>query len=136
MNEADYKRKIVRQIKIEGGWGRRFEDQYAVGITDLILIPLGGPPFVAEVKIVKPTWGATDRQLLELKRIKTAGKDTVVTLLIGVNEKERTYVAARPALNVSETVCSVPIDQRHWNGKYPITTLLRQYAAATSLEFA
>ena len=50
MKEADIKRAMVQSMKDAGSYGRRIEDQYAVGTYDLILIPFGLPVFMVEVR--------------------------------------------------------------------------------------
>jgi len=70
MDESDFKTRIAAKLRKEGGYGRRIEDKFGVGIYDLILIPAGGPVFFTEAKIIRsPSWGATPRQAEELRRI-------------------------------------------------------------------
>jgi hypothetical protein len=70
MNESDVKRKIVDAIRAEGGYARRIEDQFSVGMPDLILIPRACPVVWAEVKIVDGNvFGPTPRQLIELEKL-------------------------------------------------------------------
>ena len=49
VSESEVKRKMVASMKEGDGYGRRIEDQYAVGTFDTILIPKGLPCFMAEV---------------------------------------------------------------------------------------
>jgi len=84
--EADVKRKIVKEMKAAGSYGRRIEDAYGVGIFDMILIPFGLPVFMTEVKVVKgETFGPTMRQQVELERIRTVGATSghVIPLMLG-----------------------------------------------------
>ena len=84
--EANVKRAMVKSVKESGGYGRRIEDQFGVGIYDLILIPFGLPVFMTEVKIIrKSTFGPTLRQHVELERIRYVGQPNghVLPLLIG-----------------------------------------------------
>jgi len=86
MNEADVKRKIIRSMKENGGYGRRLEDQFAVGLYDLLLIPKGLPVFTAEVKVFKDNlFGPTPRQLVELMDVRdvAANAGHVIPLMIG-----------------------------------------------------
>ena len=37
LSEADFKRRLVSEIKMLGGQARRIEDRFAVGVLDLII---------------------------------------------------------------------------------------------------
>lgn len=90
VNEADVKRAIVKSMVQSGGYGRRVEDQYGVGIFDLILIPHGLPVFMAEVKMIRGTiFSPTPRQHVELGRIQRVASDKghVIPLMIGWRNK-------------------------------------------------
>jgi hypothetical protein len=88
LNESDFKTHLVKRIRAEGGYGRRVEDQFAVGVFDVILIPKGGPVFFVECKIIRAsTWGATPRQRIELERIQQAGGDHVMCCELGFDPK-------------------------------------------------
>lgn len=70
MNESECKRRIVEAIRGEGGYARRIEDQYSVGMPDLVLIPRNCPVVWAEVKMVMHNiFGPTPRQLIELQKL-------------------------------------------------------------------
>lgn len=70
MNEADFKRELVKRFKKEGGYARRIEDAYSVGFPDLILIPKGGVVFFCEAKVVRGrSFAPTPRQYVELVRL-------------------------------------------------------------------
>lgn len=70
MNEADVKRKLVHRMREEGGYARRFEDKWAVGLPDMMLIPKGGPVVWAEVKMITDwKFGPSPRQHEELQRL-------------------------------------------------------------------
>jgi hypothetical protein len=84
MNEAEFKTNMVKQVQSELGYGRRFEDQFAVGIFDMILIPHGGPTFFIEAKISRGIYRPRPRQLVELNRIQNAEGGAVV-ILMGCN---------------------------------------------------
>lgn len=80
--ESEYKKDMVREVRAEGGYGRRIEDQYAVGILDTVLKLPDLPVIFAEVKrftnnIFKPR----PRQHVEMIDINAAGG---VSVLIGV----------------------------------------------------
>ena len=98
MTESAIKRKMIASIKEAGGYARRIEDQYAVGMVDTILIPRGLPVFMAEVKKIHGSaFGPTPRQLEELRRIKEAdyGMGHVIPIMIG--HKDDTYYFHAPA---------------------------------------
>lgn len=80
--ESEYKSKIVKEVKAAGGWARRIEDQFGVGILDTILLLPNIPVIFAEFKrfdgnFFKPR----DRQWVEMTQINNAGG---VSALIGV----------------------------------------------------
>lgn len=67
MNEADWKRKIVKQFKDAGHYARRIEDQYSVGFPDLVIGPSGMATVFVEVKIVRgQKLAPSPRQYIEL----------------------------------------------------------------------
>ena len=70
MKEGELKTSMVKNVRVHGGYARRFEDRYAVGLPDTIFIPVGIPVIIAEVKIVEGfKFAPTDRQYVELERI-------------------------------------------------------------------
>jgi hypothetical protein len=80
MNEADHKRKLVAEIKaLRGGWARRVEDRFAVGVLDLILKIPNLPIIFAEGKMIDGhKFGPTRRQLEEGNRILNAGLNVIL----------------------------------------------------------
>lgn len=86
MNEADHKRKLVAEINaLSGGWARRVEDRWAIGVLDMILKLPGAPIVFAEAKlVVGQAFGPTKRQFIEGQRIAAAGLNV---LLIGWKDK-------------------------------------------------
>lgn len=71
MRESDVKADIVARIKHEGGYGRRIEDKFAVGVPDTVLIPKLCPVIWVEVKVMRDVnmLRPTPRQLIELIRL-------------------------------------------------------------------
>lgn len=71
VNEANFKRRIVDNIKARGGYARRIEDQFSVGFPDLIIQTSENMPvFFVEAKIVRgPVFGPSPRQYVEMKRL-------------------------------------------------------------------
>lgn len=97
-SEADIKRAMIKSIKELGGYARRIEDQYAVGILDTLLIPVGLPVFLAEVKRIKgESFGPTPRQKIEMDRVIAAAnkRGHVIPILIGW--KDGVYYFHKPA---------------------------------------
>ena len=96
---------MIRSMRDCGGYGRRIEDQYGVGIYDTILIPFGLPVFMAEVKIVRnSTFGPTLRQHVELERIRYVGhpNDHVIAVMIGWRDGTYYFHDVKLAINVNE----------------------------------
>lgn len=88
MKESDVKSALVKVVRFEGGYGRRIEDQFGVGILDTIIIPKGYPVFFIEAKIIKgKTFGPTPRQYIEMLEILDADQhdlpSTAVPVLLG-----------------------------------------------------
>jgi hypothetical protein len=69
--ESTFKTWLAGRLRDEGAYARRLEDQYAVGIPDMLIILPGGPVIFAEVKLIKrgKAWGPSIRQKIELDRI-------------------------------------------------------------------
>lgn len=81
-DEAAVKRAAVLSVKHAGGYGRRIEDQYAVGTLDTMLILPNYPPVFAEFKLIKGNvFEPTDRQLVEMRRIDAAGGIAIAALV-------------------------------------------------------
>jgi hypothetical protein len=106
MNEAAIKRTMVQDVRKHNGYARRFEDQYGVGIFDLILIPKGLPVFFTEVKIVRgDVFGPTPRQLVELNSVDQAmdGFGHAFPLMIGW--REGVYYFSKPKFKIDRRDC-------------------------------
>ena len=104
--EADVKRDIVRDVRANGGYARRIEDQYGVGILDMILIPYGLPVFFAEVKLIRSlTFAPTERQQVELNRIKSASNAGNHAIPIVIGWKEGVYYFHKPAQTIHCNDC-------------------------------
>jgi hypothetical protein len=68
--ESEVKFDMVRDVKREGGYGRRIEDRFSVGMPDLILIPVRCRVVWVEVKIIEGNiLSCQGRQYIELKRL-------------------------------------------------------------------
>lgn len=122
-SESEVKRRMITSMKESGGYGRRIEDQYAVGVFDTILIPRGLPVFMAEVKIIRGTsFGPTERQLIELNRVKEAAADSGHVIPIMIGYKEGVHYFHEPAELIHTQDCfSVTTSDKSFNDQ------LRQY---------
>lgn len=80
MDEAARKRKLVAEVNaLRGGYARRLEDRFAVGVLDLV-IKLPRLPWIwAEGKIVDGfKFAPTERQWVEGNRILATGTPVVL----------------------------------------------------------
>lgn len=93
--EADYKRDFVKSMNRAGGYGRRIEDQFGVGIPDLLLSAKGTGLVSAEVKrFTGRQFAASERQREEMRRIRDGGGRV---LIIGVYvPSEKCYAFGLP----------------------------------------
>lgn len=122
MDESEFKTKIAKKLNEEGGYGRRIEDQYAVGIPDMNLIPVGGPVFFVEAKIIRSAkWGATPRQMEELKRIRNASAGNALACEMGFDKSTMT-ICLRRIEDPREKWCYTQITQ--WT-KFSVTDFLK-----------
>lgn len=89
--ESEYKSKLVEQSKELGAYARRFEDRYAVGILDTIIMYPRYRAFWIEGKIVRGlTFQPTERQYIEGQRIQKAGG---TPLLVGWDDQGTIYIS-------------------------------------------
>jgi hypothetical protein len=81
MDEATRKRHLVRDINaLSGGYARRLEDKWLVGLLDLVFKLPGEPWIWAEGKIIDGLqFEPSERQWVEGNRVKATG--TLVLLL-------------------------------------------------------
>jgi hypothetical protein len=106
MNESKVKRAIVESMKEGGGYARRLEDQYAVGIYDMIIIPTGLPVFMAEVKIIRSEhFGPTPRQMVELQRVQQAANKGGHVIPVMIGWKDGAYYFHKPKLVIDRRDC-------------------------------
>jgi hypothetical protein len=115
--ESEIKGIMIRSVKMAGGYARRIEDQFAVGMPDTILIPKGYPVFFAEVKIVTgQQFGPSPRQYIELCRIgETWGSKQIryaIPILIGYRSGVFYFHEVREMVRLDEcfSVTSRPMD--------------------------
>jgi len=106
MNEASVKRMIAKSMGDGGGYARRIDDQYSVGMYDMILIPFGLPVFMAEVKIITGNFfGPTPRQHIELMRIAHVAANCGHVIPVMIGYKDGTYYFHKPTLRIDRTAC-------------------------------
>ena len=85
--EADFKRAIVRQLLLEGGFARRIEDKFAVGSLDMLLItPLN--TIYAEAKLLKgiAALPASVAQRHQIELVNRINNPTSRALVIGLKD--------------------------------------------------
>lgn len=105
-SESEVKRRMIKSVKDHGGYARRIEDQYAVGVFDTILIPKGLPVFMAEVKVVRgDIFGPTERQLIELMRVQAAANNSGHVIPIMIGFRDGAHYFHKPAEAISTRNC-------------------------------
>ena len=106
MNEAGVKRNIVKSMHEGNGYARRIEDQYAVGTYDMILIPLGCPVFMAEIKIIRgDVFGPTPRQYVELSRIQDVAAQSGHVIPVMIGYKDGVYYFHKAQTHINRKDC-------------------------------
>jgi hypothetical protein len=106
MKEADVKRKMIKSMHEAGGYARRIEDQYAVGVYDTILIPHGLPVFMAEVKVIRGThFGPTPRQMVELQRVTDVAALSGHVIPVMIGWQEGVFYFHKPKMVINKTDC-------------------------------
>lgn len=105
--ESEVKTDMVARIRKAGGYARRIEDQYAVGMLDTIFI-LNGLTVFCEVKIIRnETFAPTARQWIEGTRILSARGPLSIPLLVGYQEGHY-YIARGWPSEVQKRHCIGP----------------------------
>lgn len=129
MLESDLKRYLVKSIRAQEGTGQRYEDKYAVGLPDLVLIPALGPVFFAEVKLIH---GAklvcTEIQAAQLARFERPaayGRFYCFGVLLGYRN-DRLFIGERdqPLTKCLSILRPPRLDSTDWD----IALLLERYA--------
>ena len=91
-SESDLKTELIKSCRKAGAYARRIEDQYAVGILDMVIVFPGEPVVFAEGKIMRTGFiRPTERQFLEGDKIQKLQNSNVLAVLIGWRE-QRMYV--------------------------------------------
>ena len=108
MKEADYKRKLVAEVNaLRGGYARRYEDRFAVGMLDLLIKLPDLPPVWAEAKLINGNvFCPSQRQFVEGNRMLAAGLNVI---LIGWKNN---LLAISPWIAQADyRTCSTGVDQ-------------------------
>jgi hypothetical protein len=93
-------------MRDDGGYARRIEDQYAVGIFDMIIIPRGLPVFFAEVKMVtNNVFGPTPRQMIELSRLADVAGNACHAIPVMIGFQDHIYYFHKPQLKIDKRDC-------------------------------
>jgi hypothetical protein len=86
-SEAEWKRALVRQLLLEGSFGRRIEDKFAVGSLDMLLIT---PRYTiyAEAKLLKGIVAlpASVAQRHQINLVNGVGNRTSRALVVGLKD--------------------------------------------------
>lgn len=111
--ESEIKQKIVKSIRMEGGYGRRIEDRFSVGMPDMVLIPRGCPVIWVEAKILLGNILKVDpRQEVELLRLTVAPHS--ISYMLGWKSGE-IYIAPPSSRGMRITECVIK-DQKETIG--------------------
>ena len=85
--ESDLKRELITQCKKLGWYARRIEDQYAVGVLDVVIVPYSAPTLFVEGKVTDGLkFAPTPRQFIEGVRI-IDSSGFAVPVLVGWRQK-------------------------------------------------
>lgn len=101
--ESFYKREMVKAVKAAGGYARRIEDQYGVGILDTIFkLPDTDVIFAEAKRFTHNQFALSGRQWIEAKQIVDAG-GYAASIGIRITGQERIFIFGCP-LDKSGTV--------------------------------
>jgi len=102
MREAEVKRKIVDSVRADGGYARRIEDKFTVGMPDVVLIPVQCPVVWIEVKLVPgQLFHPSMRQFVELNKLRRAPHSTSFV----VGWKRNLLYISRPKMDIHLDQC-------------------------------
>lgn len=103
MNEITLQRLLIKKMERIGGYGRKWASAFAVGLPDLILIRNGKSLYV-EMKYIrsmsktfKRKVDLTPKQTLELNRIRGAGAQTLVAVVVDYMDEKYIMMLSPPA---------------------------------------
>jgi len=122
ITEAEVKRKIVREVRKEGGYARRMEDKYTVGMPDVLILMPDSPVFIAEVKVFDHlSFAPTPRQLEEMTRMSISY--ALCPIMIGYKLNKYYFCYPKETVSVIDCVFTqnnetfVETLNRWWNGQ-------------------
>lgn len=122
MNELGWQRKIIKSVRDQGGYGKKWSTQMTVGVPDLVLALPDVGLFLMEVKLFT---GAKDRfsrkvdttpkQRLELGRFIKGGGLAVVGVVVNWEKRGNYLVALPPDVeHLSADECVEKYPTRPW----------------------
>lgn len=105
--ESKRKTLLKTDLKSRGHYARRIEDQYGVGILDMIIVPKGmHNTFFMEAKIITGNYfGMTDRQYIEAVKLNKTRNDSAIPVLAGYKESEKKWYLSEPSMRVHLDDC-------------------------------
>lgn len=106
MDEADYKRAIVKMVKANNpdNYARRIEDKFGVGFPDLIVRIDEGPVCFIEAKIIEgASFSPSPRQYIELINLDYGSHSfgIVLGILPRAGKDQVLYYFSEPAQKIS-----------------------------------
>lgn len=88
-NELEWQSRIIKSVRRQGGYGRKWATQLTVGVPDLVLSFQGIGPFFMEVKLLRNCVHDFDRkiglqpkQMHELAMLNKAGAEAFVGVVV------------------------------------------------------
>lgn len=121
-SESELKSDFVKKVRLEtaqipGWYARRIEDQYAVGIPDMLFgIPSGQAILIEAKRVLTGTaFAPTARQWIELQRWRDPGNTIHNRFSFMMAFKDRTvYIGdAAEKMDIRNCVASEPGEKRH-----------------------
>lgn len=105
--ESRVKTALVKKLKERGHYARRIEDQYGVGILDIVTaFKNDDKTWFIEVKIINGNYfGMTERQGIEALKLQKTGNSSVAVCVAGYNEREGTWYISAPTVKVHVDDC-------------------------------
>jgi len=97
----------VGALKQRGHYARRIEDQFAVGVLDIITVfKIDEKIWFIEAKIINGNYfGMTERQYVEAQRLTKTANTGVATCLVGYKEAEKKWYVSAPSTKVHVDDC-------------------------------
>jgi hypothetical protein len=120
-SESDLKTEFVNSVKQVPGWyATRIEDQYRVGIPDILIgIPYGPSVMIEAKRVAHQSFGPSARQWIELQRWDTApfhdnGQHVLrMSWLLGFKEGVMYLHTAADQVKIGDCLASTPGELPH-----------------------